>query len=74
MANRSRAPAVLLTDPLTLPCPFCGAKRGKDCSTSAGGFSVLHLVRIKAAASLDAQAAKQKSPRNRSSVNPPPKM
>lgn len=71
MANRPRVPAVLPTDPLTLPCPFCGANAGQDCSTSTGGFSVLHVVRVKAAASLDAQAAKQKSPRHRASVNPP---
>ncbi len=47
-----RVPRVIPTDPLKLSCPFCGAKKGKDCATSGGGFSVVHVLRIKAAASL----------------------
>jgi hypothetical protein len=45
---------VLPVAPISLPCPFCKAKPGKDCSTSAGGFAVLHVARIRAAAARDA--------------------
>jgi hypothetical protein len=40
----------LKTSPLRLICPFCKAKVGEDCLTSAGGFSAVHIARIKAAA------------------------
>jgi len=46
-------PPVLPTSPLSLECPFCKAKPGRDCSTSSGGFSVVHVARIKAAAAID---------------------
>ena len=46
-------PEVLPTSPLSLWCPYCGAQPGKDCETSAGGFAVLHLLRIAAAALID---------------------
>ena len=49
-------PEVLPTTPLSLWCPFCGAKPGKDCSTRKGGFAVLHLPRIAAAALIDEKA------------------
>jgi hypothetical protein len=29
---------------------MCGAKPGHDCETTSGGFSAVHLVRLKAAA------------------------
>lgn len=45
---------VLPISPITLECPFCKAKPGKDCFTSSGGFSALHVQRIKAAARMDA--------------------
>ena len=32
---------------------MCKAKPNHDCSTSSGGFSLLHLARIKAAAAKD---------------------
>ena len=63
MANRHQVPALIPTDPLSLPCPFCGARKSKDCATLTGGFSVVHVLRLQAAASLDVQAAKQNSPR-----------
>jgi hypothetical protein len=49
-------PEVLPASPLSLWCPFCGAKPGKDCSTSKGGFAVLHLARVAAAALTDKKA------------------
>jgi hypothetical protein len=39
--------------PLTLVCPFCEAKPDDDCATSSGGFSILHVARIQAAAAKD---------------------
>jgi hypothetical protein len=47
---------VLPTSPLSLWCPSCGAKPGKDCSTSKGGFAALHLPRVAAAALIDKKA------------------
>ena len=46
-------PEVLPVNPISLVCPFCKAKKGKDCATSSGGFSVLYLARIQAAALKD---------------------
>lgn len=46
-------PKVLPTSPLSLWCPYCGAKPGKDCETRKGGFAVLHMVRVMAAALID---------------------
>jgi hypothetical protein len=43
-------PAVLATSPVSLRCPFCDAKPGEDCATTSGGFSAIHVERIKAAA------------------------
>jgi hypothetical protein len=48
-------PKVLRTSPLSLWCPYCGARPGKDCETRKGGFAVLHLLRIAAAALIDTQ-------------------
>jgi hypothetical protein len=41
---------VLLTSPISLVCPFCGAKRGEDCATSSGGLATVHVQRIAVAA------------------------
>ena len=41
--------------PMSLTCPFCKAKPGEDCATGAGGFSALHVARIKAAAISEAK-------------------
>lgn len=46
-------PEVLPVSPLSLACPQCNAKPGKDCVTLSGGLAVLHLARIKAAAAKD---------------------
>ncbi len=54
---------VLRISPLTLLCPYCGAKKGHDCATSKGGFAVLHVLRVKAAALLDVRAAARKRSR-----------
>jgi hypothetical protein len=53
---------ILPKSPVQLSCPFCKAKPGKDCATSEGGFSLLHVARIKKAATL---AALNKSRRKR---------
>jgi hypothetical protein len=49
----SSIPDVLPVSPLALACPRCGAKIGKDCLTTSGGFSAMHVARIKAAALAD---------------------
>jgi hypothetical protein len=46
---KRKIPEVLTASPLRVPCPSCAAEVGKDCMTSKGGFSAVHLVRIKAA-------------------------
>jgi hypothetical protein len=43
----------LPTSPLTLFCPFCGAKPKHDCLTTLGGFAAVHVLRVKAAALID---------------------
>jgi hypothetical protein len=48
-------PKVLATSPKSLVCPFCKAKPSRDCATSSAGFSIIHLARIKAAASMDSR-------------------
>jgi hypothetical protein len=46
-------PEVLPVSPVSLPCPKCKAKAGKDCATTSGGFAAIHLERVKAAALAD---------------------
>jgi hypothetical protein len=46
-------PEVLPTSPMSLDCPFCEAKIGVDCAASSGGFSVVHIARVRAAAKID---------------------
>jgi hypothetical protein len=56
----------LAVSPLRLACPFCKADPGTDCANTAGGFAVIHVARIKKAASLDslnAARATKKRPR-----------
>ena len=53
-------PVVLPTSPISLVCPFCNAKPGHDCATTAGGFSVVHVARIEAASLID-KARKRKT-------------
>jgi hypothetical protein len=43
-------PDVLPISPISLDCPLCGANPGHDCETTSGGFSAVHIDRIKAAA------------------------
>ena len=50
--GKSKIP-VLPTSPISLKCPFCGAKPKHDCFTSSGTFSAIHVARIKAAARMD---------------------
>jgi hypothetical protein len=46
-------PEILPVSPESVRCPFCGAKSGRDCVTNSGGFSLVHVARIKAAAAMD---------------------
>jgi hypothetical protein len=46
-------PEVLPISPISLDCPLCGAKPGHDCETTSGGFSAVHIDRIKAATRAD---------------------
>lgn len=36
----------LPVSPISLVCPLCKAKRGRDCTTSKGKLSVVHVERI----------------------------
>jgi hypothetical protein len=48
------SPALKLPrSPLSLVCPFCKARPGKDCITRFGHLSAVHVERIKAAARKD---------------------
>ena len=52
-------PDSLPISPLTLLCPACKAKPGKECQTSSGASLVIvHVARIAAAANLDDIAKK----------------
>ena len=47
-------PEYLPISPVTLVCPECNAKPGKDCIPLPGGLvGIVHVSRIKAAAKLD---------------------
>lgn len=46
--NQADAVQTLRAAPMTVTCPLCKAPRGRDCATSSGGFSVIHIARIKA--------------------------
>jgi hypothetical protein len=52
MPKKSVIPRLAVT-PLSLVCPLCKAKRGRDCTISKGGPSVVHVQRIAMAALLD---------------------
>jgi hypothetical protein len=54
MAKKIDVPKQLPISPVTLICPECHAKPGKDCATIPGAFvGIVHVARIKAAAKLD---------------------
>jgi len=67
MASKVMIPETLPASPLSLACPFCKAKPGKNCATSSGGFAVVHLERIKAAA----KKAAAKTAANKRKLLPP---
>jgi len=51
---------ILPISPMTLVCPLCDAKPGKNCKTDSGGnLEIVHVARITAAARVDA-AKKEK--------------
>jgi len=45
-------PPVLPVSPIAVECPHCKAQPGHDCITDSGLFSIVHLARISAAASI----------------------
>jgi hypothetical protein len=47
-------PEKLPTSPLSIFCPYCGAKPGEDCESVTEVVGVVHLSRIAAAAAIDA--------------------
>jgi len=48
--HRSSSVPTLPISPISLVCPFCKARPGRDCTTTSGVFSAIHVARIKAAA------------------------
>jgi hypothetical protein len=54
MRKSLHIPDALPVSPLSLICPLCRAEPGKDCISKSGGFSEVHLIRIRAAAMQDA--------------------
>ena len=52
---------VLAVSPLSLACPFCKVGPRLDCANTAGGFAVVHVARIKKAATLDSLNASRAS-------------
>jgi hypothetical protein len=54
-------PEFIPVSPVTLACPLCAAKPGKDCHVSSGGnLPVVHLARIRAAAKMDIAEKKRR--------------
>jgi hypothetical protein len=54
-------PEYLPVSPITIRCTLCNAKPNKACATSSGGLlEVVHVVRIKTAAKIDAVARKSR--------------
>jgi hypothetical protein len=48
-------PSQIQVNPISLVCPFCGAKPGYTCETALGDrLEVVHVARIKAAVERDA--------------------
>jgi hypothetical protein len=56
---KPRIPEKLPTSPVSLLCPYCKAKPGMDCTTSAGGFAAIHVQRIAAAAAKDKAGSRE---------------
>jgi len=56
----AKEPAVkiLPISPLSLACSFFGAEAHNDCATVSGGFSILHIARVKAASRKKSKAKK----------------
>lgn len=53
-----RVRRVLLISPMSIGCPYCHAKGGQGCAIARGGFAVLHVARIEAAAAQDTSKKK----------------
>jgi hypothetical protein len=47
-----KLPRTLPISPLSLRCPFCQAEPEQDCASIEGRYSVVHVARIKKAATL----------------------
>ena len=64
MAKAKPSIPVLPISPITLVCPLCHAKPGKDCETPSGMYlPLVHVARIKAAAKFDRSAKKKSAPK-----------
>jgi len=48
----AKLPDKIAVDPLTLPCPRCGAQPGIACDLVDDEFELIHLERIEAAAAV----------------------
>jgi hypothetical protein len=51
--SKGETPEFLPTSPMSLLCPTCMSMPGRDCITTSGRVSPLHVARIKAAALAD---------------------
>jgi hypothetical protein len=51
--SKIKIPDKLTTSPVSIVCPFCGAKPGIDCESTSGGLAAVHILRIEAAALID---------------------
>jgi hypothetical protein len=45
--------ALLPVSPINLACPYCYAKPGNECASTADGISAFHVARIKAATGIN---------------------
>jgi hypothetical protein len=52
---------ILRVSRLSIASPYCKAKPARDCYTSSGGFSALHVAGIKAAAKRGAANKRSRS-------------
>lgn len=51
--SKPAVPDPLPTSPLSIGCPLCKADPGQDCTAPADEIPLIHIQRIKAAATMD---------------------
>jgi hypothetical protein len=59
-----KLPERTATNPMTLVCPRCHVVAGQVCDVVAGGFEVVHMERIAAAAAKTVEA-RHRTPKSR---------